>query len=318
MLADNLTWGGTYVADWDGFGTSPYTATDTSVTPNQGMQLFCLDFNDEIAPPTAWSASIMTLSQPNVAGTGAFAGEYAAQYGGDYNSLLTAAFNNPSVKKAAGENTAPQVSGLSTGQVPPFAFNGDTTSGSGSYAVTLTSQNPYTRYLEAAWLFTDIESALPGDVNTDMIAQAAAWELFVNNSNIGVLNSDIDTYSGKFVFNNYLSLSANQTYLSTATVSKTSTPSSGITFEQAVDAALAAAQNAVLNDDWGPGSYHYGSWSLVTGTPDYVIGYGEPVQEFLSPNAVPDQPPVPEPRAILLLGTIAALVLWKKRGWQAA
>lgn len=322
VRADNLTWGGTYIADWDGFGTSPYTATDTSLTPHQGIQIFCLDFNDSIAPPTDWAASILTLNQPNVAGTGTYAGLYAAQYGGDYNSLLTAAFNNPANPRSAGEKTAPQVSGQATGVVPPFAFNSD--NAGGGYSIDLSPSNDptpsraaYLRYLEAAWLFTDTLAALPADRNTDIIAQVAAWELFVNNSSLSLLTGDVNKYAGSFVFNNYLALAPGQTYNTTSSVHKESTPgSAGINFRQAVDAALTAAQTAVVTDGWGPGSYNYGSWSLVTGTPDYVISYGQPVQEFLSPNAIPPDPPlkpqsvVPEPKAVLLLATAAAVALW--------
>jgi len=316
LLADNFTWGGTYIANWDGFGTSPYTAIDTSLNPHQTIQIFCLDFNDSIAPPLNWSASVIPVSQANVAGTGGFAGQYAAQYGGDYNSLLTSAFNDPSNPRPASEHTAPQISG------PPFAFTGDTSAAAGAYAVNITTQDPYTRYLMAAWLFTDILHALPGDVHSDMIAQVAAWELFVNASNTGELTHDVDTYGGSYVFNNYLALATGQTYLTTSTVHTQSTPgSSGISFQQAVDAALAAAQTAVITDHWGPGSNQYISWGLVTATPDYVIGYGQPVQEFLSPTTVFDQPhnqqnplsPVPEPGAVFLLATAAGIVLWTQR-----
>ena len=121
LFADTFTWGGTYIANWDGFGTSPYTATDTSVTPNQAIQLFCLDFNDEIAPPDTWQANFNALSSASVAN--------AAQYGGNYNNLLDAA-------ASAAHTTAPQVSG------PPFVFTGDTSAGAGSHQVTLTSQDP--------------------------------------------------------------------------------------------------------------------------------------------------------------------------------
>jgi hypothetical protein len=319
LCADNLTWGGTYIEAWQGFGTSPYTATDTSLSPQQGMQIFCLDFNDEIAPPTAWTASIMALSQPNVAGTGAYAGEYAAQYGGDYNALLTAAFNNPANPRAAGETTAPQVSGANSGEVPPYAFNGDT---DGAYSVNLTATNntaspAYTRYLEAAWLFENIQSAKSSDYdNTDLIDQVAAWDLFVNYSNLPLLTSDIQGTSGTFAFNNYLGLAAGQTYLTTGVTSEQSI--SGLNFEQAVDLALSAAQTAVVNDSWGPGSHDYGSWNLVTATPQYVISYGLPVQEFLTPTVVPDSPPVPEPKAILLLATALGISLWTYRRRRTA
>lgn len=309
LFGDDFNWGGTYVANWDNFGTSPYTAIDTSSSPNKTITIFCLDFNDEIGPPFSWQASIIPLSQPNVTNSGAYQNVYTAQYGGSYNSLVTAAYNDPSVTKAAGETQAPQVSG------PPFVFNGDT---DGSYTVNLTNDNSYTRYLEAAWLFTDIENAVansPLDSGTDMIAQAAAWELFVNSSNLAELTGDVDNYRGTYTFNNYLGLSSGD-YTNNPNVVTQST--SGLTFQQAVDVALADAQKAVDSLSFGPGSYDFGSWSIVTGTPDYVVGYGRPVQEFLTPNGVPDTPPVPEPYAVYLLGTVMAILLWTHRNRRLA
>lgn len=326
-LADDLNWGGTWVADWNNFGIGPYTAIDTSNNPHQTIQIFCLDFNDSIAPPIAWTASMLALNEPNVAGTGAFAGSYAAQYGGSYNTLLQNAFNDNSNPRPATEKSPPQVSGASTGQVPPYAFNKDNVAG--GYSVNLAPSNQtadpaYTRYLEAAWLFQDMLLALPGDVNTDIIAQVAAWELFVNSTNLSLLTNDVDTYGGRYIFNNYLALAPGQTYLTTSVVHTQPTGSAGITFEQAVDAALSAAQTAVVRDHWGPGSFNYGSWTLVTATPDYVIGYGDAVQEFLSPNApaslalpLQNDPVVPEPKAVLLLGSAGAIVLWKYRRRRA-
>lgn len=308
VFADNLTWGGTYTQAWSGFGISPYTATNNSITPRQGMQIFCLDFNDEIGPPMTWQASILPLTRPNVEGTGAFAGKYAAQYGGDYNTLVAAAFNDPANLRPSAELTPPVVSGAAPGKVVPFAFNGDTSGAAGNYAVTLASQDPYIRYLEAAWLFTDAQAALPKDLNTDLITQVAAWELFVNYAKLPELTNDIKNTSGKFVLKNYLALSPGQTYLTSSSVHTQVT--GGLSFEEAVDAALAAAQTAVLTNAWGPGSYHYGSWSLVTGTPAFTVSYGAPVQEFLSPNAIPDQPPIPEPKAVLLLATVAGALLF--------
>lgn len=309
LFADNLNWGGTYVANWDNFGTSPYTATDTSSNPSAGITLFCLDFNDEIAPPYSWTASIIPLSQANVTNSGAYQNTYAAQYGGAYNSLLSAAYNNPSVTKAAGETQAPQVSAA--------AYDGDG-------AVNLSGDNAYTRYLEASWLFSDIEQAVaqnPKDVGTDMIAQAAAWELFVNASNLSTLTGDVKNYGGTYMFNNYLGLPGGSNYTNNTGLVTQST--SGLTFQESVDAALLAAQNAVDTLQWGPGAYNFGSWSIVTGTPDYVVGYGRPVQEFLSPNGLPDSPPthdspVPEPKAIFLLATVAAFVVWTHRRQRTA
>src|SRR5438477_1044764 len=64
LLADDLQWGGTYVAAWSGFGTSPYTAINTSDN-NKLLVIFCVDFNDEIAPPVDWQANIRPLTAGN-------------------------------------------------------------------------------------------------------------------------------------------------------------------------------------------------------------------------------------------------------------
>lgn len=292
LLADDFNWGGSYAANWEGFGTSPYTATDTTYSPAKSITLFCLDFNNEIAPPFAWTSSVIPLSSDNVTNAGAYQNVYAAQYGGSYNGLLNAAAT------AAGKSNPPQVY--------PFAYMG-------YGAVNLSKDDAYTRYLEAAWLFSDILQAVgrnPRDIDTDMIAQAAAWELFVNASNLGTLTGDVQNYgSGQtFTFTNYLALT---------------TQSTSGTFQQSVDAALLAAQNAVDTLNWGPGSPGFGNWSIVTGTPDYVVGFGRPVQEFLSPDAMPDSPPlrdspVPEPKAIFLLAPIAAILLWTRRRRRTA
>lgn len=302
LLADDLTWGGTYVANWDNFGTSPYSATNT--TNGQQLQIFCLDFNDEIAPPFDWSASIIPLTQANVAGTGAYQNQYAAQYGGAYNQLLSNAFNStPAIDRAS--STVAQVSGT------PFSFSGDS-----KYSLNMSSSinDPYTRYVEAAWLFTEIQGAVaqnPEDKASDMIAQAAAWELFVNGStdcttnptsNYCALTKDVRTYSGAYTFNDYMD----------------NTSLSGVSFEHAVDFALSAAQTAV-NGGWSPDG-----WNIVTATPTWVVtntaNGGKPVQEFLSFGATPDAPPfgdgpgpapVPEPGAVFLLATAAGITLWR-------
>ena len=138
----------------------------------------------------------------------------------------------------------------------------------------------------------------------------------MNGVNLPALTSDIKGTGGTFAFTNYLALTQGQTYLNNSTV--TAQTSSGLNFEQAVDVALAAAQTAVVNKGWGPGSNDYGSWSLVTATPAYVIQYGVPVQEFLSPNAVPYNGPIPEPKAVFLLATAAALAAWTYRRRRTA
>ena len=267
LFADDLQWGGTYVAVWSGFGTSPYTAINTSDN-NKVLTIFCLDFNDEIAPPIAWTANIRPLTLSNVASF--------AQFGGSYGQGITAA---------------------------PFAFQNDL-AGNPHFVDLAASSAAYTRYLEASWLFADILQALPlGDINTSVISQVAAWDLFIESKNQAVLAGDIAASNGpgNYTFNNYLySTNSYSTPPTTQSIA-------GLQFEEAVDEALNAAQNAVLHENWA-GSSYFGSWSLVTGDPVWAATYGKPVQEFLT-----DAPPVPEPGTVVLLGTLIAAIGLAKR-----
>ena len=88
LFADDLTWGGTWTGVWSGFGTSPYTAIDTSLSKNP--TIFCLDFNDEIGPPYAWQANIYSLSQANVTQNAQFGGNYGQGVPG-FNFNISAA-----------------------------------------------------------------------------------------------------------------------------------------------------------------------------------------------------------------------------------
>jgi hypothetical protein len=273
LFADDLQWGGTYVAAWSGFGTSPYTAVDTS-NNNKVLTIFCLDFNDEIAPPIDWTANIRPLTHDNVTNF--------AQFGGNYGQGITGA---------------------------PFVFKSDSLTPGDPHSVDLSgSPDAYTRYLEATWLFGNILQALPlGDINTSVISQVAAWDLFVENKNQSALANDINAYNGSnsYTFNNYLH-STNGYSTPPATQSVT-----GLQFEDAVDEALNAAQNAVLHENW-VGSNYIGSWNLVTGDPAWTAAYGKPVQEFLT-----DAPAVPEPGTVVLLGTLVAAIGLARRSRRA-
>lgn len=270
VFADNLQWGGTWAGVWSGFGTGPYTAIDQTKN-NKVLVIFCLDYNDEIAPPFAWQANIRPVTQSNV--------DQYAQFGGSYPGI-----------GASG-----------------WAFTGDP--GVNGHAVDLSSSSAaYTRYLEAAWLFTNILAAQThNDLNSMIISQVAAWDLFVSSSKLPELQDKIAASNpgGSYTFTNYVHSTNNYT-TGPGTVGMTN-----LIFQDAVNEALIAAQNAV-GQNWYSSGYAP-SWDLVTGDPDFVRDYGRPVQEFLS-----DAPPVPEPSSVLLLATVIGAALMIRRKMRCA
>lgn len=69
-LADHMEWQSPspFSNVWQGFYTSPYLAWDRSMTPppyGQLLTVYCLDYNDEVAPPYAWDANLNPLSLAN-------------------------------------------------------------------------------------------------------------------------------------------------------------------------------------------------------------------------------------------------------------
>jgi len=260
LFADDLKWGGTWAGVWSGFGTSPYTAIDKSQN-NKVLVIFCLDYNDEIAPPLEWKANIRPVTPDNV-------NQYA-QFGGNYGHGIT---------------------------TTPWAFTSDAGVNAGHSVNLSLSASAYTRYLEAAWLFTNILDAQShGDLNSMIVSQVAAWDLFVESINANDLRGRIsgtNNPNSLYTFRNY-EYSTNNYVTAPTTNSITN-----LLFQDAVNEALKAAQHAVLDQNWYASAFAP-SWDLVTGDPAWTTAYGRPVQEFLS-----DAPPVPEPSSMILLGTI--------------
>jgi len=267
LFADDLTWGGTWVGVWSGFGTSPYTAIDS--TTGKTLTIFCLDYNDEIAPPLQWQANIRSLTQSNVS-------QYA-QFGGNYGNGIT---------------------------TTPWAFEGDAGATVG-HSVDLTpSATAYDRYLEAAWLFNNILAAQQAnDLNTMIVSQVAAWDLLVESKNAADLANRIaatNNPNSKYTVTNY-------EYSTDNYATAPGSQSLGtLLFQDAVDEALKAAQNAVLNQNWYNSAYAP-RWDMVTADPTWASNYGRPVQEFLTLSTVP------EPWSIALLASLILAVVVRHR-----
>jgi len=244
--ADNMVWQNPNGVIWNNFYTSPYYAYDNSLSPSKLLSLFCLDYNHEVAPPFSWVADLNTLAGNNIS-------KY--QYGGSYPGAATI----------------------------PWAFTQDSQGVADPHAITMQAgSDNYHRYLEAAWLFTNILNAMaksPEDTTAMQVSQVAAWDLFVDSNHIADLSSRIDGTTGVWTFANYSS----------------NTSITNLDFEGAVDEALNAAQTAVLGG-WTP---TFG-WSVVTANSAWVqnSNNGALVQEFLTPFDL-----TPEPGSIVLLGT---------------
>jgi hypothetical protein len=159
----------------------------------------------------------------------------------------------------------------------------------------LPGSDNYHRYLEASWLFSNILTAQSkSDTNTMVLSQVAAWDLFVDSNHVADLESRIAGTGGTWAFDNYVGAQSGI---------------SGLSFRDAVDEAVKAAQNAVLGG-WTPSI----AWTVVTANLNWVQNNNNGIlaQEFLTPYNV-----APEPSSQLLLGTIllvgAMLALRKRR-----
>jgi hypothetical protein len=224
-------------ATWAGPGetvyVSPYTATDLSTTPNAQITIYCLDWNHNIDFGQDWTADFLSLAPTNP--------DLSDLY--YYNST-----------------TAYQL-----GQSSPGT---DTLT---SVAVNQTEM--YDRYLEAAWLFTQIQNLgtlNSADATTEDELNVAAWTLF--------LDADPPVSSGT----DHAAFAADIN-------------AGGSSFANLVYSDLQNAQAAVSGGYTAPG------WYAITPY-DKTPGSGDVTQEFLAHD------PVPEPQAILLFGTLVGIL----------
>src|SRR5580658_223320 len=226
--ADNLTWTSAGNNVWSIFYVSPYTALDT--TTGQTLQIFCIDYNHDIAPPQTWQANLVPLSTTNLS-------QY--QFGGSY----------------------PGVSPLDTTAASAFAFQSQTTTSNGStVTANLSTSGSMDRYLELAWLVTEMETTLSdgqsGKLTTAAmdaaldVYQVADWLIFADagpsqfapgQTHLSDLEGKIAGTSGDYSYNSTLGL--------------WSSASSGYDFQYAVDSALNSAETAVVNNGWSSSQF---------------------------------------------------------------
>jgi hypothetical protein len=285
-FADDLHWLDAGNNVWSIFYVSPYTAKDSTI--GKQLSLFCMDYNHDIAPPMDWQANLTPLVAP---GPNPGANLPAYQFGGSYPNVL------PPYTTAANA----------------YAFQSETyTHNSATVTADLSTSAAYDRYLETAWLFTQIEDAIqkasaPSPLinqqqlmSIEQVYQVAAWRIFAdtgkslysNYSHLDDLNARITQTGGRYVFNVALGVWV-----------RNDSASSGYNdFQFAVDSALANAADQVKHHAWLP-AYE---WSVVTADKNWVAANdnGVPLQEFLTPYA-----PNPEPAAILLLLTVVVIVI---------
>jgi hypothetical protein len=78
-FGDNMHWNSvTSGVNWQGYGVSPYSATNLTKDPDVVLSLYCIDFNGHIAPPYDWVANLNFLDSGNLA---------SFKYGGEPDAM---------------------------------------------------------------------------------------------------------------------------------------------------------------------------------------------------------------------------------------
>ena len=252
---------------------SPYTATDGS-TP---LDIFCIDYNHSIEPPPTWYANVVNLDA------------------GGTNDSLDTQYNGSSQVYYADSTSAPTLTNDSGDDTDSLAL---ATTGGDS---TAQQTEMYDRYLEAAYLFSLETNPTTGQLAAGVPAaeqtaiDVAVWTLFLGATpgSTGIpasevtafgnsINSTNGVYSG--VYSNFANAVSDLLTCASESVTGGSTSFTGIC--------------APIANFTGAG------WSVVTPTPAEQTGSLPPQESLVyTPNTS-----VPEPQAILLFGTLVAIL----------
>ena len=259
----NMAFGNTVVdgATWNGpedVYVSPYLATNQDTTPTPTqIIIYCLDWNHNINFGQAWTADFLSLDPKNPDASDLY------YYG------ATSAYQLG--QSSSGTDTLSQVSVGTT--------------------------EMYNRYLEAAWLFTQIQNlnlSLPANQTAankqaQVELNVAAWTLFLDaNPPVGS-GTDATAFAGD-INNTGGSAFANDVYNDLQCA------------QQHVQGASTACNNYT-----GVADFAGAGWYAVT--PDPKTG-ANLTQEFLTyePSFLPNNDPVPEPQAYALFGTLVGIL----------